>query len=170
MVDYSVSPPAPKAVTDAPVEAFLSKLRAKISPAEGASRKFESVYSSLGAIADPALRMKSTLDVLKSTVGVDVQSVRAEYSLRRQRLDSEVSTFAGVMAAQRKTEITDRQANIDGIDKQIQDLSVERQSLASAIADAKTKLDRSQAGFDAAAETLRGEIAAAIENLKGENA
>jgi hypothetical protein len=167
-VSSTVSAPIPIPIaTPVPSDTFLVKLRSKLATPGSAVEKFETAYNSLGAIADPSLRLTSTLAALKSMAGVETQALLQEYAARRQQLDAEVQTFAGVIAGQRKADVDDKQAQISGIDSQIQALSVQRQSLAAAMADAKAKLERSQAGFDAAVATVRGEIESAVNRLKG---
>jgi chromosome segregation ATPase len=159
-------PASPPPAFQAP-DAFLQKLRSKLATPGSAVEKFEAVLTSLSAIADDHLRLTSTLSVLKSTAGVETQALIQEYAGRQQRLASEAQAFASVIAGQQKSDVDDKQTQIAAIDVQLQQLSMQRQSLTSAITDAQSKLTRSQAGFDAAVSTVRGEIEGALSKLKG---
>lgn len=147
--------------------AFLDKLRSKLNTQGGAVEKFEKTLRSLNGITDENVRLSSALAVIKDVGGVDAQALLQEYSARRQQLDAEVQSFASVMSGQRKSEIDDKQSQIKAIDDQIQHLSIQRQSMVSAIDNAKAKLENSQAGFNAAVNVVRGEIDSALNKLKG---
>ena len=144
---------------------FLQKIHTKLSG--GVVDKFETAFASLGAIADERLRLTSTLAVLKSTAGIEAEALIQGYVARQQRIESEAQQFTAMVAGQRKTEIDDKQAQVVGIDAQIQALSVQRQAIASTIEEAKGKLTRSQVSFDSAVNTIRAEIESALEKLKG---
>ena len=153
--------------TIVPPGSFLAKLRSKLSTPGSAAEKFETTFNSLSAIADAGVRLTSTLSVLKNTAGIETQALLQEYSVRRQRLDQEVQSFAQAIAGQRKTEVDDKQASITAVDAQIQQLSMQRANLTSTMSAAKAKLEQSQAGFDAAVTAVRGEIEGALSRLKG---
>ena len=129
--------------------------------------KYETILASLGAVPDEQLRIKLTLTALESAAGIRKPALLEEYTARQQKLESECQVFASIIAGQRKSDVDDKQAQIAGIDGQLQQLSMQRQAITSSIAEAQSKLERSQAGFNSAVNTVRGETESALSKLKG---
>lgn len=156
-----------QAATSAPSDGFLVKLNQKISLPGDRADKFEKTLASLAGIPDESLRLASALSVLKDTAGIDIQGILGDYGLRSSALEREVAQFNSAIAAQRKSELDEQNAQIAAFDAQIKQLSVERLRIANMVSVAKDRLDRSQTGFDNAAEAMRTKIAQAIARLKG---
>lgn len=158
----------PVAFTASPAsDGFLAKLNQKIAVPGGAAEKFQNTLASLSAIPDDSMRLMATLSVLKNTAGIDKSALLNEYAVQQRALDQEVANFATAISAQRRQELDERQAQLAGIEMQIHKLNDQRLTLANSVTEARDRLDRSQAGFDNAAEAMRTKIAQAIARLKG---
>lgn len=157
-----------------PMDGFLNKLRAKLQNPVSVVDKFEATLSSLTAIPEMGTRITAAANVLKNTAGIEISQVQSAYSARLDLVENQIQQFTQALAAQKVSEVDNRESqmaqitsSIESKNKEIQGLSTQRESLSAEIVSAKTKLAAAQAGFDGAVATVRTEVQEAINRLKG---
>ncbi len=158
----------------APAEGFLAKLRAKTADTADPVSKLEATLASLTAITDPGVRVQAAVGVLAATAAIPLSQLQACYSYRLSMLEQQSAQFAAAISAQQANEITTREkavaqaaADINSHSAAIQELDAKCKVLNEEIIAAKTKLAAAQAGFTAAAATLKQELTEAANRLTG---
>lgn len=145
---------------------FVVTLNKKMEAPGGSVDKFEKTLAALSFIPDEAMRLTATLSVL-NIAGVNTAMILREYDLQLQVLDREVAKFVSAIANQQKSELGDQKAKLNEIEAQIQSLQSQRTVLFNAVKEATERFNRSQVGFNNAAEAMREKISAAVARLKG---
>ena len=147
---------------------FTEKLRGKFltSPFASIIEQLRTTVEGLSEdIPSEGNRYRAAFKLLKSQAGVDIAKLTEAYKSLIGILDAEATKFGKALEAQKATEVDSRESQVNSINAQIEQknneigqLMNQRDEIATAIVDQKTKLGAAQASFEGAQTTLRSEI------------
>jgi hypothetical protein len=162
-------PPVPAAVASATVDPeFVQGLQAACQGSKKAAyTQFQTLYSALGAIADPAQRAQLALSAAQASHGVTPQQVAEAIDDRLAILAAERQAFDKAVQAETDQSIGATQKRIDAARAEIakkadeiRQLEATRVELERGIAEARAAIDGNSARFAASYAVVEAELAA----------
>ena len=163
------APPLPGALASAEVDPeFVQQLQACCqSSKKPAYTQFHTLYSALGAIADPAQRAQLALSAAQASHGVSAQQVAEAIEDRMQLLAAERQAFEKAVQSETEHTIGATQKKIDAAKAEIakkadeiRQLEAQRLELEKSIAEARSAIDANSARFAASYAVVEAELAA----------
>jgi hypothetical protein len=163
------SAPIPGAVAAATVDPeFVQGLQAACQASKKtAYTQFQTLYSALGAIADPAQRAQLALSAAQASHGVTPQQVAEAIEDRMALLAAERTAFEKAVQAETDHSIGATQKRIDAAKAEIarkadeiRQLEATRVELERGIAEARATIDGNSARFAASYAVVEAELAA----------
>jgi hypothetical protein len=161
--------PAPAAVASATVDPeFVQGLQAACQGSKKAAyTQFQTLYSALGAIADPAQRAQLALSAAQASHGITPQQVAEAIEDRMAILAAERQAFEKAVQAETDHSIGATQKRIDAAKAEIakkadeiRQLEATRVELERGIAEARAAIDGNSARFAASYAVVEAELAA----------
>lgn len=161
--------PVPAAVASATVDPeFVQGLQAACQGSKKAAyTQFQTLYSALGAIADPAQRAQLALSAAQASHGISPQQVAEAIEDRMAILASERQAFEKAVQAETDHSIGATQKRIDTAKAEIakkadeiRQLEATRVELERGIAEARAAIDGNSARFAASYAVVEAELAA----------
>lgn len=150
---------------------FAKVLRVKVSGKSSEIEKFEEIIESLIAVPEE-FRLKAALSVSEKTLQISKPVLIAAYDQRARLLNGEVDNFRSSLEAQSKADASRLSGDIEGLNSAIQtknrelsDLTAQRDSLNQKISALKFKRDRVERDFNAAVDSLRTEFQTGSQRL-----
>jgi hypothetical protein len=156
------SAPIPGAVAAATVDPeFVQGLQAACQASKKtAYTQFQTLYSALGAIADPAQRAQLALSAAQASHGVTPQQVAEAIEDRMALLAAERTAFEKAVQAETDHSIDAAKAEIAKKADEIRQLEATRVELERGIAEARATIDGNSARFAASYAVVEAELAA----------
>lgn len=161
--------PVPGAVAAAAVDPeFVQGLQAAVQASKKtAYTQFQTLYSALAAIADPAQRAQLALSAAQASHGVTPQQVAEAIEDRMRLLAAERAAFEKAVQAETEHSIGATQKRIDAAKAEIakkadeiRQLEATRVELERGIAEARAAIDGNSARFAASYAVVEAELAA----------
>lgn len=164
----SGSAPAPAAAAAAVDPEFVQGLQAAVQASKKtAYTQFQTLYSALSAIADPAQRAQLALSAAQASHGVTPQQVAEAIEDRMALLAAERTAFEKAVQAETEHSIGATQKRIDAARAEIarkadeiRQLEATRVELERGIAEARAAIDGNSARFAASYAVVEAELAA----------
>lgn len=163
------APALPAAVANATLDPeFVQGLQAACQGSKKAAyTQFQTLYSALGAIADPAQRAQLALSAAQASHGVTPQQVAEAIDDRLAILAAERQAFDNAVQAETDHSISATQKRIDAAKAEIakkadeiRQLEATRVELERGIAEARAAIDGNSARFAASYAVVEAELAA----------
>jgi hypothetical protein len=168
-VPVTAAPIPAGAIDPTRVEKFVTSLRGKLaaSPTSATIASFFTIAESLAeAIPDEGGRFRAALKTLAKTQNITQQQLADAFTTLIGVLDGEVNKTASAIQEKTAKEVTARENSIDGINKQIEDLSKQRDQLATAVIEQRNEIGLAQSSFATAVSTLKAEINDSLNKLR----
>lgn len=166
-------PPSATAVTSPVDDGELSALRSRVHPKSGPLVVFSATLKSLASyIPDESSRYHAAQEAMQAQ-GFSVTDVLSEITAATGRVDTEMQTFDAQKQAKMAKEVTSREDEIRTIAQQvtsheaaIQALNAQRDTLAAALTEEKSKIATKAEQISGAVAALKNEYNDAAEKLR----